>query len=172
MILDVETTGVNRHADRIIEIAVIMCGGREVFAALSTFVNPTYDFGMNAFNGIMYTDCSQSPTFAELAPFLYSLICLSDEVVAYNAPFDVGMLAEEFARCGLRMPKRPVVDAMKPLGRMKLVDACRRMRVPTDDLDLHRALGDVIATYRLFCVLRLAAAPDSEEAVTLGVRLA
>lgn len=173
MILDVETTGVNPHQDRVIEVALALCGGRTIYAVLSTLINPGYDFGINAVNGIAYSEVTDKPTFAELAFFLHNLFCIVDEVVAYNGAFDLRFLKEEFARCDLSLPTRTHVDPMKHFGKAKLAEACRKLSIPTDDLELHRALGDVIATYRMFCVMRLAPPVDSstDEPTTLGVRL-
>src|SRR5882762_1070524 len=109
LVLDFETTGLDKHKDRIIEIGMILTDWREIYAALHSYINPEYDFGHNAANGLSYTDVCAAPTFRLMAEGGFHYIAaLADEYVAFQASFDLGFLKEELARIGLHLPRREV----------------------------------------------------------------
>ncbi|MEI6971930.1 MAG: 3'-5' exonuclease [bacterium] len=116
-VLDIEATGLNARADRIVEICVVKMspgGGQEVH----TFrVNPEVPIPAeaSAVHGITNVDVVDCPTFETIAPQLNALLADCD-LSGYNAiNFDIPMLAEEFLRARIRfnLDGRRIVDAQR-----------------------------------------------------------
>ena len=94
-IVDVETTDLD---GRICEIAIIDVDGRTL---LDTLVNPEtpVSAAAAAVHGITDEELVHAPTWAQLAPTIAWL--LSDRpVLAYNSPFDQGVITREMDRVG------------------------------------------------------------------------
>jgi len=162
LILDTETTGLNPHEDRIVELAFILTDWKEIYGALRTYVNPLYSF-TNSISNINDKTVENSPTFAQLLPFTYNLLLYADEYVAHNWAFDRNFLMAEVERCALRMPSRMVFDTMKASGGKKLSDACQHYHIDTHDVQWHSALDDAVATLRLCRAIRGGKGPDAGE---------
>lgn len=158
VVFDVETTGVDWERDRVIEVGIILTDWTTIFAASETLVRPPHLFDRPWWDKskIRPKDCESAPAFATVAPFVLLLLALADEHVAYNAPFDLKFLQNELARCDLWLPRRPVFDPMKSVGKISLKDACVRNKIFLgDDYPWHTAMGDASATFRLWQKLRL-----------------
>ena len=117
LVLDLETTGVSHHSDRVVELAAFAyTPGEAPRLLLDTLVDPQRAIPAEAsrIHGIQSGDVQGAPTFGQLAQALASLMS-SRVVVAHNAAFDVGMLRAEFRRlsrvdpfpylCTMRLPK-------------------------------------------------------------------
>ena len=172
---DVETTGLDPHRDRVIDMAFVLTDFHAVYAVLSTYVNPLFDFARSP-TGIEYTEVVQAraPSFSELAPFAHGLLALADEHVFYNHRFDLSFLQAELARSELRLPRRITRDPFTAL-RCSLREACLRYAISVDDIDWHNAIGDAVALFRLERKLRASApsAPAPGDApTTFGPRFA
>src|SRR3982751_954670 len=97
-VIDVETTGLSPRTDRVVEVGVVLLDERgEVEAEFETLVNPGRDVGPTRLHGIRAADVVAAPTFAEVAPYLRSVLT-GRTLVAHNALFDLRFLAREFAR--------------------------------------------------------------------------
>src|ERR687886_2108778 len=84
-VLDVETTGLSPRTDRIVELGVVLLDDRgEVEAEFETLINPGRDVGPTHLHGIRAADVAEAPSFAEVAPYLRSLLS-GRVVVAHNA---------------------------------------------------------------------------------------
>jgi DNA polymerase III epsilon subunit family exonuclease len=103
-VVDVETTGLDPSADRIVEVAVVRCDadGRAV-SEWSSLVQPDRDPGPTAVHGITGDDLAAAPRFAEVAPMLTAQLD-GAVVTAHNLAFDAAFLAAEWARVGTDPP--------------------------------------------------------------------
>lgn len=80
----------------------------------------------------------------------------------------------ELDRAGLRLPSRPSYDTMRACGGRSLKDSCVLHNVKLDDLKLHDAMSDCLATLRLCHRMRPGGPVDNANAqsgVTMGPRL-
>lgn len=173
LILDCETSGVDPHHDRIVELAFILTDWKSIYCAVHSYVDPGIAFD-NSHNGLNNQAILGAPSFLQLLPFTYTLLLYADEYVAHNWPFDQRFLRLELARAALALPSRPVFDTMRACGGRSLRDACASRSVRTDDLQLHRAMDDCMATLRLCQRLRPAGPTqddNSRSGVTFGPRL-
>lgn len=105
--IDVETTGRDPGADRIVEIACVAWRDGRVEQRLSWLVNPGRAIPAEAIevHGIKDADVQDKPPFEAIVPEL--LEALESRVpVAYNAEFDRNFLIAELGRAGIS-PERP-----------------------------------------------------------------
>ncbi|HAT2782712.1 TPA: 3'-5' exonuclease [Citrobacter koseri] len=159
VIVDTETTGLGNDA-QIVEIAIINLWGEVL---LSTLVKPTIDIPEDAtsIHGITNEMVSTAPTWPEVLPKVFELI--GDQWIAYNAPFDMGMiernsqgldcsLAGTTALCAMRLYAEfnAEWDANRCQYKWKkLVEAAEKLNAIPDDsfgLSPHRALYDCYMT--------------------------
>ena len=152
-VIDVETTGLSPRTDRIVEVGVVLLDDRgEVEAEFETLINPGRDVGPTQLHGIRAADVVDAPTFADVAPYLASLLA-GRVVVAHNALFDLRFLAREFARAGVPVDLGPTLCTMRlaPLffgpGTRSLQALCGFVDIPL--LRGHAALHDARATAEL-----------------------
>ncbi|MBO4331289.1 MAG: PolC-type DNA polymerase III [Oscillospiraceae bacterium] len=99
---DIETTGLSTVDDRITEIgAVIMKDGREL-GRFQTFVDPGRRIPnqVTALTGISDADVAGAPKEAEAVKAFLDFAG-GRPLVAHNADFDSGFIAEACARCGM-----------------------------------------------------------------------
>ena len=111
---DLETTGINIAADRIVEISVLRINVNGVKEWLTSRVNPEMPIPERAvaIHGIRNEDVASSPKFRELAKKIAAFIEGCD-LAGYNAiKFDLPVLAEEFLRANVdfNFRKRKYVD--------------------------------------------------------------
>ena len=157
-VLDVETTGLNTAADRIIEIAVVRCSpsGRKI-SEWSSLVDPNRDPGPTHIHGITARDLADAPKFFEIAPELRRQL---DGTIftAHNLAFDAAFVAREFAEAGappldgFGLCTLELVRAARP-GRRKysLATCADELGIPHPDA--HRALGDALVTAEMLRIL-------------------
>lgn len=170
-LLDVETTGRDPSADRVVELGIAVARHGEIIARYNWLINPGIPINeeSRAVHGISDEDVKDAPSFAAIAHEIVA--ALSDCVpAAYNAAFDRAFLFSEFGRAG----------ALEGSGK-KSAPALRRDVEWLDPLvwarELHaeersRALGDVAA--RLGVALENAhrASDDAEAALRVFLKLA
>lgn len=99
---DLETTGTNVTADRIVEISMIKVHPDGKEAQRTVRVNPERHIPeeATAIHHITDEDVASCPTFRDIAPQLAQSFADCD-IAGFNSNrFDVPMLAEEFARAG------------------------------------------------------------------------
>ena len=154
IVLDTETTGLEPSlGHRVIEIGCVELLNRRVTGrTFHQYLNPERDIdaGALAVHGITRESLAGQPRFAEILDALLEFIDTA-EIVAHNAPFDLGFLEAEFARCGrpLKLTERcHVLDTlvlareMHPGQRNNLDALCKRYNVDNAGRDLHGALLD------------------------------
>lgn len=149
-VLDVETTGLDRQTDRIVEIAVIQLGpDLAEEQRWHSLINPERPIGASHIHGLADADLTGSPTFADVAGELYGLLH-GRLIVAHNAAFERAFLNLEFSRAGLdqRVGEASCVCTMDqsrvylPPGGHSLSAVARRLGVvPTG---AHRAMHDAV----------------------------
>ncbi len=115
-VIDLESTGTDPVADRVVEIAVLTLspdGTEDLFA---TRVNPQRPIpeGATRVHGIGDADVRDAPTFAALAPDLVRRLAGCDLAGFGIAGFDLPLLCAECARAGVpfALSGRAVLDAL------------------------------------------------------------
>lgn len=99
-IFDLETTGINIQADRIVEIAIKKLNPNGSTEVYHQKINPTISIPIETslIHGIYDEDVKNSPTFKDLAPEIMNFIKDCD-LGGYNSnKFDIPVLAEELMR--------------------------------------------------------------------------
>jgi DNA polymerase III subunit epsilon len=112
--IDLETTGINVSADRIVELSILKVSPNGKEEWMTTRVNPEIPIPpkTTAIHGIKDEDVANSPTFKEVAKSLTTFLEGCD-LAGYNAvKFDIPVLAEEFLRANIdfNFRKRRYVD--------------------------------------------------------------
>ncbi|MGY1620505.1 exonuclease domain-containing protein [Geodermatophilus sp. SYSU D00691] len=152
-VIDVETTGLSPRTDRVVELGVVLLDDRgEVEAEFETLLDPGRDVGPTHLHGIRAADVVEAPTFADVAPYLRSLLD-GRVVVAHNALFDLRFLARELGRAGLPVELPPTLCTMR-LAPLFFGPGTRSLQALCDFVDIplehgHAALHDARATAEL-----------------------
>ena len=157
-IIDLETTGLNKNTNRIIEVAIRRVDANGKFIdEISTLINPEVpDVGPTFIHHTKAEDLVDAPTFSEFAPEILNRLSGSI-VVAHHAAFEDGFLGAEFARIGVRVPNIPAIDTLW-LSR-KVIDLPNYKMATVIDAfaieeeDAHTALGDVRMLSKLLPIL-------------------
>ncbi|MEM9838400.1 MAG: DNA polymerase III subunit epsilon [Pseudomonadota bacterium] len=123
VIFDTETTGLSPDdGDRVIEIgAVEMVEGSLTGNTFHEYINPERDVPMEAYrvHRISTEMLADKPLFADerVGPAFLNFV-EGAELVAHNAPFDVGFINAELERAGLPKLRNKITDTV-PLARRK-----------------------------------------------------
>jgi len=151
---DTETTGVKPAKDRIIELAAYDVERNCTFCS---FVNPEGPIPAesSAISGITDEMVKGAPLFKEIAP-AFAEFCEGDVIlVAHNNDqFDKLFLENEYARCGLSIPRWLYFDTLK-WSRKYRPDLPRhslqflREAFGIEANQAHRALDDVYVLYQV-----------------------
>jgi DNA polymerase III subunit epsilon len=152
---DLETTGTNVGADRIVEIAVLKVypdGKKEL---LNQRINPTIPIppGSSAIHGIYDKDVIDKPTFAQIAHKLAEFL-MNCDLAGYNSnKFDVPLLVEEFLRSEVDfdVKGRKLVDVQNIFHLMepRTLSGAYKFYCNKDLTNAHQAEADIIATYEV-----------------------
>ena len=149
-VVDVETTGLDRQADRVVELAVVLidASGRVLYE-WTTLVDPgPGGAGPTRIHGISDEMVALAPPFSAFAGDLAYMLA-GRVVVAHNAAFDVGFIEQSFFRSGMALvqPAIEYIDTMAIAELLqlprKLGDLCAHLGV---FFDPHNALDDARAT--------------------------
>lgn len=169
VILDTETTGLSRTADRIIEIGMLKCVDDKAVETYTTFVDPDMHIPtkISRLTGITDVDVKGAPQFDAIADEVIAFI--GDlPVVGHNVHFDAGMLTSELNYLGLDYVFNTIdTVALSRKAFPELHD--HKLRTLIDYLDLadheqqHRALDDAEVTHRLFLKCKEALAKPSKK---------
>ena len=152
---DLEATGVNVGADRIVEIAILKAmpdGSEQVFTKR---INPEIPIPLatSLIHGIYDEDIKDAPKFADIAQEIADFIGDAD-LAGYNSnKFDIPMLLEEFLRVGvdLDMSDRKFVDVQNIFHQMeqRTLKAAYKFYCDKDLVNAHSAEADIRATYEV-----------------------
>lgn len=158
-VVDVETTGLDPRADRIVEVAVVRCDEHgTVTSEWSSLVQPERDPGPTGVHGITADDLDAAPRFAEVADDLATRLD-GTVITAHNLAFDARFLHEEWRRAGIDRPLQPGLCTLtlsrelhprRPDGYS--LAACAAA-AGIDQPDAHRALADARVTASLLASL-------------------
>lgn len=153
--LDLETTGINVAADRIVEISVLKISPNGKEEWMSTRINPEMPIPARstAIHGIKDEDVVKSPAFREIAKNLANFLEGSD-LAGYNAiKFDIPVLAEEFLRANIdfNFRKRRYVDVQVIFHKkeQRTLAAAYQFYCKKDLVGAHGSKADTAATYEV-----------------------
>ncbi len=153
---DLETTGLDREKDQIVEISVkkIFPNGDEIITTRK--IKPTIPIPKESsdIHGITEDDVKDCPIFASIAKALYALIDGCD-LFGYNIRnFDVPLLYNEFSRAGITWDLTGVriVDSSVIFKRKETRDltSAYKFFCGKDMIDAHSAEQDVNACHEVF----------------------
>jgi len=149
---DLETTGLTIGKDHIVELCYIRLEPNGCERAETLRFNPGIHISKEAseVNGITDADVKDCPTFAEKAPELAKVFEGCD-LAGYNSnKFDVPMLAEEFALCGIdiHITEKKLVDVQNIFHKMeqRTLVAAYKFYCGKNLENAHSALADTQAT--------------------------
>ena len=152
---DLETTGVNVGADRIVEIAILKVMPEGTEEIMVKRINPQMPIPLEAslIHGIYEADIVGEPTFTEAAREIADFIGEAD-LAGYNSnKFDIPMLLEEFLRAGVdfEMSDRKFVDVQNIFHQMeqRTLKAAYKFYCHKDLINAHSAEADIRATYEV-----------------------
>lgn len=154
IVFDLETTGVDTQKDRIVQICV-----KDGDKITTRLVNPEMPIPKEAsdVHGITDDMVKDAPTFRQIAKSLYTLMNGRDLLTFNGNAFDVPLLINEFARCGIDFDVSGVqlIDASNIYRRLNPRDLSSAYKQYTGlELDgAHNAENDVLATEVLFRVM-------------------
>ncbi|MBL0848730.1 MAG: DNA polymerase III subunit epsilon [Candidatus Liberibacter ctenarytainae] len=154
IIFDIETTGLDKKNDRIIEIgAVELIDYSKTGRNFQIFLSPDkkkVSIDALRLHGITDEFLSNKPVFSSIFPEFWNFFNDQDpELIAHNANFDVGFINSELQRIGkdpLNVSR--VVDTLviarckHPSSRNDLNSLCKRYGITTTHRSKHGALLD------------------------------
>ena len=152
---DLETTGININADRIVEICYLKVhpNGNEESKTLR--INPEMHIPAesSAIHGIYDADIADCPTFKAVAKNIANDIEGADLAGFNSNRFDIPVLAEEFLRAGvdIDMSRRKFVDVQVIFHKMeqRTLSAAYKFYCGRNLEDAHTAEADTRATYEV-----------------------
>jgi DNA polymerase III epsilon subunit family exonuclease len=156
VVLDIETTGLSKHAHRITEIGAIKIENSRIKDKFHTLVNPQTLIPpfITSLTGIDNNMVKDSPPIKEVMPqFKKFLEC--KPLVGHCVTFDYGFLdynsqiylsqkIENLKICTRKLSRRLVPD----LKSYKLSSLCEKFNI--NNSLTHRAMSDVQVTYKIF----------------------
>ena len=158
VVFDLETTGLYKVTDRIIEIGAVRYNTKgEIVGRFSTFVNPERPIPDESFaiHGISDAVVADAPTISEILPEFLKFIDNSI-LVAHNAPFDVGFIEENTKRLGYLWNDPVYIDTCE-LARRLILTGIQNYKLDTVakylDVELenhHRAVDDCVCCGGIF----------------------
>lgn len=148
---DTETTGLDPHAGRLVEIAGVKFNlAGEVLDSFSSLMNPGIPIPprVSRIHGITDGEVRDQPPAAVVLREFFRFVGGPDTVlVAHNAPFDIGFVREEFRRNDLPLPEHGILCSLRlarrhlpSLGSHTLAVVARALGLPVDHQ--HRAFPD------------------------------
>lgn len=150
-VVDVETTGLDPSADRVIEIAVVRCTpAGDIVDEWSTLVDPGRDPGATHIHGISAADLVGAPMFGDIATEFVSRV-EGHMVCAHNLSFDEAFLVSELRPTAIDLPDTPALCTLElarhvfPAERRHTLRACAEL-LGIDHVGAHRALADTRVT--------------------------
>lgn len=157
VIVDVETTGLSvEYGDRVCEVGAVKLRDGAIIETFSSLINPQRPISAGAYqvNRISPHMLTDAPIFPIVAGKLRQIIDGS-VIVAYNTPFDISFLVNEFRLTGFHPPDNPVVDALAlarqivpGLARYPQENVAEVIGIPFPVK--HRALEDAMVTTQIF----------------------
>ncbi|PHR48138.1 MAG: DNA polymerase III subunit epsilon [Fluviicola sp.] len=154
-IFDLETTGLDISADRIVEIAILKVSPDGKEEKYEKRINPEMNISgeSTSIHGISNADVKDCPTFSELADEIATFIGEADLAGFNSNKFDIPLLAEEFLRVKhpFKTGERKFIDVQNIFHKMeqRTLVAAYKFYCDKDLTNAHSADADVIATYEV-----------------------
>lgn len=152
---DLETTGINVSADRIVELSYLKVFPNGNEESKTMRINPERPIPpeSTAVHGITDADVENCPTFKEVARTLAKEIEGCD-IAGYNSNrFDVPLLVEEFLRAGVNidLSRRKFIDVQTIFHKMeqRTLSAAYKFYCDAELEGAHSADADTRATYEV-----------------------
>jgi DNA polymerase-3 subunit alpha (Gram-positive type) len=147
---DVETTGLDSKNERVVEIGAVKFRGETLLATTNWLINPgkTIPKGVIRVHGITDKMVEHKP-HARTVLIKFKEFIGDAPLVAHNARFDVGFIAQECRKSRIRIPENHVIDSL-PISRHSFPMApAHNLAALSEYLKLkdtghHRALADSI----------------------------
>lgn len=162
IVIDIETTGLSRRHDKIIEISAVKVVNGEPTDKFDSFVNPKCKIGpfITELTGISNDDVSTAPVLEDVIVDFLEFIG-NDFIVGHNVTFDIGFINEKLFDIGLYSMGicNEYIDTMY-LGRAvfpdkphhQLSDICSMLNV--EYKDGHRSINDCYITQKCYEAMR------------------
>lgn len=175
-IIDVETTGGRANGDRITEIAIVLHDGEKIIDQFDTLINPerSIPWHITQLTGITDQMVADAPKFYEVAKKIVEMT-KGAIFVAHNVRFDYNFIREEFKRFGYSYSRKQLCTvrmsrkAFPHFAKHNLSYLAQRLGIQNDAR--HRALGDTLATVKLFeAILAEKQEENIKDMVNLGVK--
>ena len=161
LILDTETTGLNFHDDRVIEIGIV-----ELIDNVLTqnyfheYINPQMNISLSAqkIHGISNEFLIGKPTFDNIVKSFLDFI-KDDTLIIHNSDFDTNFINKELQNCGFNNINNPVVDTIKiakkefPGQTVNLDSLCKKLDINNTRQDFHGALLDATLLSKVYLKL-------------------
>ncbi len=155
-VFDFETTGTSSKTDKVIEIGMAKIKKGKIVDTFSTYINPgrPVPYYITNITGITSSDVQDAPYFEEVYSQINSFI--GDSVlVAHNLGFDISFLRNECYSAELQMIPNDAICTLKiakkifpALPSKSLGNIVKYLKIR--HRDVHRGLGDAIATGKVF----------------------
>jgi len=150
-VIDIETTGLNKQEDRIVDICITRILPDGTQETLKSLINPNRFIPLESTNihGITDEDVKDKPTFKDFAQKIISFIEGCD-LCGYGVRFDLAFLEIEFKKIGMpfNIDGRHIVDVQNIYFKLDPRDltAAYSKYCGKDFINSHRAENDVKAT--------------------------
>ena len=155
-VLDIETTGVDPHCDRIIQVSCLTIRNCQIADQYDTYINPGIEINsfISNLTGITNEMVSNAPTIDEAAPDILEFIG-DDVIIGHNVNFDINFLYDAFL-AGQRVSlSNDYIDTMRMARRLfpewsdhRLSTLVANFGLPADTF--HNSLADVTHTFRCY----------------------
>lgn len=158
-VLDIETTGINPHKDKIIEISAIRYRNNEETVQFSTLVNPEIAIPeeITTLTGIKNEDVSNAPKIDCVIPQLIEFLS-SDIILGHNIHFDVNFINSASIERKLNSIENDTIDTLQisrkllpSLKNHQLGTVAEYFNIPSENA--HRALNDCRTTANIYFCL-------------------
>jgi len=151
VVIDTETTGLNKQKDRIVEICMIKILPDETEEILSSFINPEMPIPpeSTSIHGIKDEDVKGQPTFKELSKDIVNFMECCDLCGFNFENFDLKVIESELRRVGVNWSRKEkhIVDVQRIFHKMEPRNlSAAYSKYCGKKLNAHRAENDVRAT--------------------------
>lgn len=153
---DLETTGTDIVVDRIVQISILKIYPDESEESRTRLINPEQGIPpeASAVHGISDADVAGQPAFRNVAVSLLQFLSGCDLAGFNSNRFDLPLLVEEFARCGMAFPESGcrLIDVQTIFHRKeeRTLSAALKFYCDKVHTQAHDAEADVRATYEIF----------------------